>query len=282
MAADTSGPQGPHPSGSGPYRSGPSGVVTLLTDFGLEEAYVGTMKGVLWARSRDLRAVVDLTHAVPPQDVSAATFHLRHAWSWFPRGTVHVAVVDPGVGTERAILVARHEGHLFIAPDNGLLGPILRDHDSVHRLDGAAFERASATFHGRDVFAPAAARLVDGASPSDLGEALEAGAWVPGDGVRARVTEDGVVHARVVHVDHFGNLVLDVPGEALGADPSLWSVEIAGVRVPFAKTYGSVAQGSLLALVDSYGSVEIAESGGSAAGRLAVGRGAPATIRRNA
>jgi len=259
----------------------PSGVVTLLTDFGLREAYVGTMKGVLWSRARALRAVVDLTHDVPPQDVSAATFHLRHAWSWFPAGTVHVAVVDPGVGTDRAILVARHEGHLFVAPDNGLLGPILRDGDAVHRLDAAASVRASATFHGRDVFAPAAARLVDGASLDDLGDALEPGGWEQGSASRARV-EAGVIHARVVHVDHFGNLVLDVPGEALGADPSAWSAEIAGVRVPFAKTYGSVAGGTLLALVDSYGSVEIAESGGSAAGRLAVGRGAQATIRRNA
>lgn len=258
----------------------PSGVVSLLTDFGLREGYVGTMKGVLWSRSSALRAIVDVTHDVPPQDVAAATFHLRHAWSWFPPGTVHVVVVDPGVGTDRAILVARHEGHLFVAPDNGLLGPILRDGDAVHRLDASAYVGSSATFHGRDVFAPAAARLVDGAALGDLGERLEPGTWCGGDLSRARV-EDGVIHARVVHVDHFGNLVLDVPGEALGPDPSAWIVEIAGFAVPFAKTYGAVPAGSLLALVDSYGSVEIAESGGSAAHRLDVGRSAPATIRRN-
>lgn len=258
-----------------------SGVVTLLTDFGLREAYVGTMKGVLWSRSTALRGVVDLTHDVPPQDVSAATFHLRHAWSWFPPGTVHVAVVDPGVGTGRAILVARHAEHLFVAPDNGLLAPVLRDSDAVHALDTSLFPRPSATFHGRDLFAPAAARLVDGAALADLGPALEPGSWAAGTVPRARVEGD-VIHARVVHEDHFGNLVLDVPGEALGTDPSRWSVEIAGIRVAFAPTYGSVARGTLLALVDSYGSVEIAESEGSAAGRLAAGRGAPATLRRNA
>lgn len=259
----------------------PSGIVTLLTDFGLREAYVGTMKGVLWSRAQRLRGVVDLTHDVPPQDVAAATFHLRHAWSWFPPGTVHVAVVDPGVGTGRAILAALHADHLFIAPDNGLLGPILRDGDAVHALDASRFPRPSATFHGRDLFAPAAAQLVDGAPLAELGPSLEPGSWDAGAAVRARVEGD-VVHARVVHEDHFGNLVLDVPGEALGNDPSRWSVEIGGERVAFASTYGSVPRGTLLALVDSYGSVEVAEREGSAAGRLAVGRGAPVTLRRNA
>jgi len=260
-----------------------SGVVTLLTDFGEDEAYVGVMKGVLFARSSRLRAVVDLTHRVPPQDVAAGAFHLRHAWSWFAPGTVHVAVVDPGVGTSRSILVARHAGHLFLAPDNGLLEPILDAHAEVHRLDLALFPRPSSTFHGRDLFAPAAARLVEGAHLGDLGPAVERAALAP---LRApfparRAAAGADVHeARVEHVDRFGNLILDLPGAELRGDPLAYEALAGGVVIPFVPAYGAAAPGALLALVDSYGAVEIAVRDGDAARRLALGRGDGVTVRR--
>lgn len=254
-------------------------IVTLLTDFGSKDAYVACMKGVLLARAPSLVTIVDLTHEVPPQDTRAATFHLRHAWSWFPAGTIHVAVVDPGVGTDRAILVARHAGHLFLAPDNGLLAPILASDDAVHALDLADYPVPSATFHGRDLFAPAAARLVEGAAPSELGPALHSGAWrsAPDAGPRLEL---GRIACEVDHVDRFGNLILNVAGTALDPDSSAWVAEIAGVNVEFARTYGSVGAGALLALVDSFDRVEIAERGGDAAARLDVGRGTPVTLLR--
>jgi S-adenosylmethionine hydrolase len=154
-----------------PWR--PSGLVTLLSDFGEADAYVGMMKGVLASvGGRDVRAV-DLTHAIAPQDVRAAAFHLAHEWRWFPPGTVHVCVCDPGVGTERAILVARAGGHAFVAPDTGLLGPALAAAPGnawIGRLDveRVALPGRSRTFHGRDVFAPAAARIAAGAEPASL------------------------------------------------------------------------------------------------------------------
>jgi hypothetical protein len=262
-----------------------SGVVTLLTDFGEDEAYVGVMKGVLLARSPRLRAVVDLTHRVPPQDVAAGAFHLRHAWSWFAPGTVHVAVVDPGVGTSRSILVAQHAGHLFLAPDNGLLDPVLDARAEVHRLDLALFPRPSSTFHGRDLFAPAAARLVEGARLGELGPAVERAALVPLRSpfpkAPAPAPAGTEVHeARVEHVDRFGNLILDLAGAELSGDPLAYEALAGGVVIPFAPAYGAAAPGALLALVDSYGAVEIAVRDGDAARRLALGRGDGVTVRR--
>ena len=148
-----------------PWR--PSGIVTLLTDYGLDDAYVGAVKGVLYARGGAGLRVADLTHSVPPQDVRSAAFHLAHAWRWYPPGTVHVAVCDPGVGTERDVLVALFEDHAFLAPDNGLLGPVVGELADVRALDLERFAlpRRSRTFHGRDVFAPAAAALAGGLDP---------------------------------------------------------------------------------------------------------------------
>jgi hypothetical protein len=264
-------------------RSERSGVVTLLTDFGERETWVGVMKGVLHTHATHLRAVVDLTHDVPPQDVRAATFHLRHAWRWFPRGTVHVAVVDPGVGTSRAILAASNAGHVFLAPDNGLLDGVLGDGDPVHAVDVGAYPERSNTFHGRDVFAPAAARLVDGAELGDLGPALAPHTRVRLAPPLRRALVVRPLHefeAHVEHVDRFGNLILDLDGSALGADPTLFEVVIGERRVPFTRAYGSARPGDLLALVDSYGAVEIAVCNGDAARALCLQRGDLALVRR--
>ncbi|MEZ5976652.1 MAG: SAM-dependent chlorinase/fluorinase [Planctomycetota bacterium] len=252
-----------------------SGIVTLLTDFGVQEAYVGVMKGVLHARSSALRAVVDLTHEVAPQDVEQARFHLENAWHWFPEGSVHVVVVDPGVGTDRAIAVAEHGGHVFVAPDNGLMRTLLDPTDEVHRLDLSRYPVPSATFHGRDLFAPAAAELVDGARPRDLGPRIEL-ELAPER--RNEAAADGSVAGRVVHVDRFGNLITDIAASVVGADPARCIAEIAGLRVRMVAAYGAAEPGDLLALVDSYGAVEIAVRDGDAARRLGVGRGAPVKL----
>ncbi len=266
----------------------PSGVVTWTTDFGLQDGYVGTMKGVVLGVDAGLRQV-DLTHAVPPQDVRAASFHLAAAWPYFPPGTVHVAVVDPGVGSDRAIVVARDRGHAFVAPDNGLLGPVLGPDAEVRRLDVERFSlpARSATFHGRDVFAPTAARLAAGLDPAEAGPP-HAGWTNPGPFPPPRAEGDEVV-GEVLVVDRFGNAITTVRPADLGAasaegrDAALarWTAAAAGRVLPVGRTYAVVAPGEPLALLDSLGWMEVAVRDGDAARTLGLAPGDPVRFRRN-
>lgn len=257
----------------------PSGLVTLLTDFGLRDPYVGIMKGVLH-RTRPGVTCIDLTHAIEPQDVATAGFHLAHSWRWFPEGTVHVAVVDPGVGSERAILVAEEAGHAFLAPDNGLLGAVLGAGARVFALDEERFALPdrSATFHGRDVFAPAAGALAGGLAPARAGRPCED--WLRPEGEGEVVAGDEPIEVRVVVVDRFGNLVTGLDVGRLALDLALWEVEVGGRRIPAGRTYAEVAPGEPLALVDSYGHLEVAVRDGDAARELNLGRGDRLTLRR--
>ncbi|MEO0650026.1 MAG: SAM-dependent chlorinase/fluorinase, partial [Planctomycetota bacterium] len=252
-----------------------SGVVTLLTDFGRSDVYVGVMHGVIHRYSDRVRHVVDLTHEVPPQDVALAAFHLHHAWRWFPEGTVHVAVVDPGVGSDRAILAVEKAGHLFLAPDNGLLGRIADDATSIAHVDHdrIGLPDRSATFHGRDVFSPAAARLVDGASPTDLGPAGQpvVGAAAPAP----EALRDGGFGGVVLSIDHFGNVITNLPVGLLMGPREAWTLECAGQRFTISQTYASVDPGQTLALVDSYGLLEVAVREGDAARDAEGPRGVP-------
>jgi S-adenosylmethionine hydrolase len=251
----------------------PSGIVTLTTDFGQRDAFVGVMKGVLLGILP--RAVpVDLTHEVAPQDVRAAAFHLRHAWRYFPSGTVHVAVVDPGVGSERAILLALLDGHAFLAPDNGLLSGVLGPGADVRALDVAAvaLPGMSRTFHGRDVFAPAAARLASGEAPFAL--ATGAAPWMRLDWPAARALEDGGFEAAVEQLDRFGNAVTALTQAELGAAEARgWTAQVRGRKVPLVGTYAEVAPGEPLALLDSCGCWEIAVRDGDAGRRLGLAAG---------
>jgi hypothetical protein len=258
-------------AGTAPWR--PSGVVTLTTDFGQRDTFVGVMKGVLLGAAP--RATpVDLTHEVPPQDVRAAAFHLRHAWSWFGAGAVHVAVVDPGVGSARRILLALQDGHAFLAPDNGLLSGVLGAGAEVRALDveRVALPRPSRTFHGRDVFMPAAARLAAGEPPAALAPhevtplCLE---W-PG----ARELPAGGFEAPVEVVDHFGNAITALTGAQLDPERARgWVARVAGRELPLAGTYAEVPSGQALALLDSFGRWEVAVRDGDAARTLGLVRG---------
>lgn len=258
----------------------PSGLVTLLTDFGVDDTFVGVMKGVLHGRSPSLRAVIDLTHEIAPQDVEEAADQLAEAWRWFPPGTVHIAVVDPGVGSSRAVLAARREQHVFLAPDNGLLSRVLAIDDEVRELDVRRFALADAsrTFHGRDVFAPAAAAWVEGLSFAALGplardwRRLTASAPVRLGG--------GRLAGRVRRVDHFGNLITDIDRatvaelvSARGVAATL-RVRIGDHELPLVATYADVPPGRLAALINSSGLVEVARRDGDAARHLGLGRGA--------
>lgn len=265
----------------------PSGTVSLTTDFGLGDGYVGVMHGVCLRVDPGLR-VVDLTHAVRPQDVLEGAFHLRHAWRHFGPGAVHLAVVDPGVGTTRRSVLALAEGQAFIAPDNGLLPALLEG------VPGAAFgfldagrllaPGASRTFHGRDLYAPAAAALAAGQETPEacIARTVSAAGLVRYDLAAPRAV-DGGVEGCVVHVDRFGNAISNVEvampevAALLGRGGAV--VEVAGRRLPVLGTYGEAEPGEALALADSFGLLEVAVAGGDAARALGIGLGEPIRLR---
>jgi S-adenosylmethionine hydrolase len=260
----------------------PPAAITLLTDFGTDDIYVGVMKGVL-RRLAPNSPVIDLTHAVAPQDVVQGAFLLQQAWRHFPPGTVHLVVVDPGVGTSRRRLALRAEGQYFVGPDNGVLSAALPDAARGERSVGQAYEASgldvplgveafageggaspdvSATFEGRDVFAPAAAFLANGGDIATVGRRIKSMLALPA----FRAPE---LRGLVLHVDRYGNLITDIRGDDV---PSGAVFEMAGRRIPLVRTYGD-ADGPC-AIVGSGGFVEVAVPGGSAAATLGLGRGA--------
>ena len=260
----------------------PSGVITITTDFGHKGPFVGVMKGVILQRFRAAK-IVDLTHEIPAQWPPEAGFWVRRSFRYFPPGTVHVAIVDPGVGTGRDILIVEHAHHCFMAPDNGLLARMLDHADDarVFRLDPGALERLdiptpSNTFHGRDIFAPVAAELASGrTTPVSVGIATDS--WTPA-WVDEPAVGDHRVSGSVMTVDAFGNLISNIDAALIRhlVDPV---VRIAGREIPLLATYGNVQPGDCLALINSFGVVEIAVAEGDAASTLGVERGAPVEVR---
>ncbi len=247
-------------------------VITLLTDFGTADPYVGELRGVLLSGAPDA-TLADLSHEVPPGDVRAAAYLLDRAWRRFPSGTVHLVVVDPGVGTERSALALRAGGHAFVGPDNGVLSPALREGaEEIVALPIPT--EASPTFHGRDVFAPAAAALATGRALASLGEAPSAPPVTLEEAEPVRVGDR--VTGVVVAVDSFGNLVTNLGAEHVGAGAR---IHVAGFgEIPLHRTFGEVGPGALLAYRGSGGRLEVAVRDGSAAARLGVGVGAPVWV----
>ena len=258
-----------------------SGVVTLTTDFGLKDPFVGVMKGQLVARFPAVR-IIDLTHEIPAHWPAEAGFWLARSFRYFPAGTVHVAVVDPGVGSAREIAAIEADGHLFLAPDNGLLAPVadaaaevtLR-HVAPDTLARLGIHAPSATFHGRDIFAPLAAALAAGSlQPAELGGAVAE--LVPGWVEEPQVAA-GQVNGTVVTIDHFGNLITNIePRHLRGMAHPV--VRVAGRELALRRTYSDVRPGEYLALVNSFGVVEIAQAERSAAEGLGLARGAPVLV----
>ena len=249
-------------------------IVTLLSDFGSSSPYPGEVRGVLVRAGRAV--VVDITHDIPRHDVACGAAVLAAAAPAFPLGTVHLAVVDPGVGTARRGLVIASGGQWFVGPDNGLLVPAAT---AVGRLQAFAIDTArlvrdlpSATFHGRDVFAPAAAAVASGVPPEAFASPIAAPVAPP---VEAPSRTPTRLTGRVVYCDPFGNLVTDIPGAWLHDLPDRVALVYRGGRTPVrrARTYADGAQGEVLALVGSAGTVEIAVNRGDAAAQLGVRAG---------
>jgi hypothetical protein len=256
-----------------------------MTDFGLSDPYVGIMKSVMLARRPGL-ALVDLSHDVPPQHTALAGFWIERASLWTPAGAVHLVVVDPGVGSERRGVVLEARQRCFVGPDNGLWQrlvdrePAFRaraiDLAALAALPGVAgVEPRSATFHGRDVFAPLAAELAAGGLAfEDVGPPCMP---LRGPGVGARADAAGV-HGQVLHVDRFGNLITDIAAEQLGGTG--WRIRAGSVVLPLCRTYSDVEVGAPVALVNAYESIEIAVRDGSAATALGVSAGAAVSAER--
>ena len=271
-------------------------IISLTTDFGTAGGYVGAMKGVILSIDPGI-ALVDISHDVPPQDIAHGAFVLGSAYRYFTTGTVHVAVVDPGVGTSRRPVLVVTPAGMFLAPDNGLLTYVLADHQgpgpqtgagatcegdfmqpvimpvpegcSAYVLTRSAYWRhpVSDTFHGRDVFAPVAAHLSHGVPPHRMGDPVEEIVFL--DPLRSG-SHGGMVEGQIIFVDHFGNLVSNIRSSHLpggGVEVEVGGTVVHGLIRTYAETKG------LAALVGSHGYLEIAERNGNAAVRLGVGVG---------
>ncbi len=253
-------------------------LITLSTDFGDQDYYVGALKGALLSVA-PAATLVDLSHHLPMRSPAAAAHVLRHAATEFPAGTVHLAVVDPGVGTARRPVVVAALGYLWVGPDNGLLGFAAASPGACTRLLAHPSLRRSTvspTFHGRDIFAPAAARLALGFPFVDAGPEINDAIQVP---VPAVYDDGSRRWGRVIHVDTFGNLITNLGGEVLPADPAAIRVWLPGNReIRGARTYGDAEPGQLVALVGSCGQLEIAVAGGNAAATLDLGVGAEVAL----
>lgn len=253
-------------------------VVTLLSDFGTADGFAAAMKGVILGIAPDVR-LLDATHDVAPGDVEAAAWALSQYWALFAPGTVHLAVVDPGVGSGRRAIAVAADQRFVVVPDNGLVTRVLQAASTWRCVEVTepAYMRAqpSSTFHGRDVFAPVAAHLASGLALERLGPWVEEPCLLSIDPPLRRESE---IEGRVVHVDRFGNLITDIPGEWVD---SSWLFLVGGRDLGnLRRTYSDVEVGEAAVVIGSAGTVEISRRDGSAAKEYGVTRGDPVKARR--
>ncbi len=258
-------------------------IITLTTDFGTADGYVGAMKGVILNEAPHAD-VVDVTHDIPAQDVEAGAWCLASCWRYYPEGTLHVAVVDPGVGTDRQAVIAEVDGRYLIGPDNGLFThPLQRAEQREVRRIKADFHlpaHLSATFHGRDIFAYAAGVIASGRMDwKEIAEPAE-------EFVLLAVSQpeygERIIKGRILHVDRYGNLITNIEGARLPPDAQ-WTMRIGGADLSIrdiARTYGDVDQGRPVAVIGSSGFLEIAVCGGSAFRVFQTDPGTPVALKR--
>ncbi|MEF8824406.1 MAG: SAM-dependent chlorinase/fluorinase [Desulfohalobiaceae bacterium] len=258
-------------------------IFGLLTDFGERDPYRGQLASVLLRRSPSCQ-ILDLTHQVDPHNILQGAFFLRASWPWLPRGCIVLGVVDPGVGSSRNIVLFRSGEGYVLAPDNGLLELMFRDvfPDGLWRLRTERYSGASFTFHGRDVFAPLAADLAEGAEPDRLGERLSVQDLLRLPFAEAGL-EEGRIKARVLHVDRFGNCVLNIPesgwGDTIREGEGVELVEPAALSVAAVRTYSAIPDGSSGILPGSQGYLELALDRDSCAQHLGLKSGDRVVLR---
>lgn len=253
-------------------------LITLLTDYGLRDIYVGVVRGVILGIAPHAK-IVDLSHEVAPQAVAEAAFLLDAAAPYFPWGTIHVCVVDPGVGTERRIICARTARATYLAPDNGLLARVLERDPPAHlvSVENPAYflPKVSTTFHGRDIFAPVAAHIANGLDPRALGPEVHELQPLPMP--RPREVAPGVLAGEVIHVDRFGNVVTNV-GEPFARRVQSATLGTTRIDGPVCRAYGDRDEGEPLLIFGSSGFLEVSINGGDAAKSFSVRRGDPITV----
>ncbi len=235
-------------------------IITLTTDFGTNDNYAGIVKGIILSICR--RAdIVDITHSVPPFDIAAGRYVMETSYRAFPPGTIHIGVVDPGVGTKRKGLVIKTNKLVFVGPDNGLFSFLgRREISKIIEIRNSKYilPDASDTFHARDVFAPVAAYLALGVIPEEFGPAINDMIRIKPPGYRK--TSQGIA-GTVIYIDHFGNLVSSIKAERINAGGIVY---LNGAKIgPIKKTFGAVKPGRPVAYINSFGYLEIAVSGGS-------------------
>jgi S-adenosyl-L-methionine hydrolase (adenosine-forming) len=260
-------------------------TIALLTDFGYRDHYVGAMKGVIATIAPKTR-VIDITHGIAPQSVTAGAIALQQSWRFFPKGTIFVAVVDPGVGTARLpIAIDTRAGAPFVGPDNGVLYLAANDAGIRRIVELRAskyrLKEVSATFHGRDIFAPAAAWLASGTPITSLGPTLKQMTQLS---IEAPVRRNKALEGKVIYIDGFGNLVTNIDRTALEVFaasfrvPQLSVTIVNGAPMEIVQAYGDAPTGAPLATFGSFGFLEIAIRDGSAASIFGVGEGAPVRV----
>ena len=251
-------------------------IVTLITDYGTRDYYVAALKGVILGIARDVR-IIDVTHDVEPHNILHGAFILWQIWPWYPKGTIHLAVVDPGVGSDRRIVLGQYAGCYVIAPDNGLISLLHRDIplEAMHVVENRRYFAAevSRTFHGRDIMAPVAAHLANGVRPDEFGRLTDPLEMLP-VAHRAEATGDGL-RGSVLYVDRFGTMVTNVAQDQLaglrppGGGQPVREVLVNGTPIgPVRSAFCDVALGDPVALIGGSGLLEIAVNQGSAVERF--------------
>jgi S-adenosyl-L-methionine hydrolase (adenosine-forming) len=257
-------------------------TIALMTDFGLEDIYVGVMKGVMRGICADAD-LIDITHYIPPQSVASGALALKNSVAFFPKGTIFLTIVDPDVGSNRLPIVVQTDDYVFVAPDNGVLSLVLANfaHYVAYRIENRqyALPRVSATFHGRDIFAPCAAYLANGVAPQAFGRKLDSIVTLP---IPPLSVENGRISGAIAHIDHFGNIITNIgtllwdENQVLSLDGQSVSFLASTAQVTIGETilngvvraYYEVPAGELLAQIDSTGALEIAIYKGNAQAKL--------------
>ncbi|MEF8787841.1 MAG: SAM-dependent chlorinase/fluorinase [Planctomycetota bacterium] len=266
--------------------SSPTPPVVLLTDFGFQDSYVGVMKGAVLS-TYGFAPIVDLSHNILPQDVTQAAFMLYCSYRYFPENSVFAAVIDPGVGTDRKILCMEAANRLFLAPDNGLLSLVEEEEgaETIREVNNEELflQEPSGTFHGRDIFAPVAAHLCSGTSPSEVGPEVESFRKL--NLPKPVHTADDTLRGEIIYIDHFGNLITNI---SRGMVETSFECPVETIRISvkqhtiegISETYSSVKEGELVALVGSTGYLEVAVKNGSALELLQAERGDRVVLAR--